>query len=73
MKVTNQCPKCGSDDILRIEGYTGSYGAGNNVRTGLSIFSAVNVHRYLCCNCGFSEEWIDQEDIHIVEEYYRRH
>ena len=72
MKDTNQCPKCGSNHILRIEGYTGAYGAGNNVRTGLSIFNSVNVHRYLCCDCGFSEEWIDKEDIPIVEEFYRK-
>lgn len=72
MKRSNQCPKCGSNNILRIEGYIGAYGAGNNVRIGLSIFNAVNVHRYLCCNCGFSEEWIDEEDIRLVEEFYKR-
>ncbi len=72
MKVTNTCPKCNSNNILRIEGYTGAYGAGNNLRTGSSIFDAVNVHRYLCCDCGFSEEWIDCEDIPTVEEVYRK-
>ena len=63
MKNTRLCPKCHSDNIIRIDGYTGSYGAGNNILTGATIFSAVNVNRYICCDCGFTEEWIDMEDI----------
>lgn len=63
MKNSKICPKCSSSDIIRIPGKAGAYGAGNNIQTGLSNFSAVLVHRYVCCNCGFSEEWIDKEDI----------
>jgi len=58
------CPKCNSGDILRIPGERGAYGAGNNIMTGMTVFSAVKVTRYLCCECGYSEEWIDnKEDI----------
>lgn len=63
MKSKKICPKCHSSNIVRIDGYSGAYGAGNNVQVGISIFSAVNVNRYICCNCGFTEEWIDKEDI----------
>ncbi len=63
MKHTGNCPKCHSDYIIRIDGYTGAYGTGNNIITGNTIFSAVNVNRYVCCDCGFTEEWIDNEDI----------
>ena len=63
MKLTNTCPKCGSSDIVRFDGYTGAYGTGNNIMTGATIFSTVNVNRYVCCSCGYSEEWIDTEDI----------
>lgn len=63
MKNTNRCPKCSSSDIVRFDGYAGAYGAGNNVMTGHSIFSAVNVNRYVCCRCGYTEEWIDIEDL----------
>lgn len=63
MKDKKICPKCQSSSIVRIDGYSGAYGAGNNVPVGISIFSAVNVNRYICCNCGFTEEWIDKEDI----------
>ena len=67
MKQTRICPKCQSSNIVRIDGYTGSYGTGNNVMTGNTIFSTVDVNRYVCCDCGFTEEWIDREDIEKVK------
>lgn len=67
MKRTNLCPKCNSSDIVRIEGYAGAYGSGNNVALGMSVFSCVPVHRYVCCRCGFTEEWIDTGDLPKVK------
>ena len=66
MKNTKICPKCKSDDIIRIDGNAGAYGVGNNIMVGNTIFSAVNVNRYICCSCGYSEEWIDKQDIKKV-------
>lgn len=63
MKNTKICPKCNSRDIVRVDGYAGAYGSGNNIMVGMTIFSAVKVNRYVCCSCGFTEEWIDREDI----------
>lgn len=63
MKNTRICPKCNSSNIIRIDGYAGAYGSGNNIMVGATIFSAVNVNRYVCCNCGFTEEWIDRADL----------
>jgi ribosomal protein S27AE len=68
MKNTKQCPKCGSGDIVRFDGYTGAYGTGNNVMVGSTIFSGVNVNRYVCLACGYTEEWIDKEDLSRVGE-----
>ena len=67
MKNTNKCPKCGSSDIVRFDGYAGAHGAGNNIMVGMTVFSAVNVNRYICCSCGYTEEWIDKEDIEKVK------
>ena len=67
MKNTNTCPKCGKHDIVRFDGYTGSYGSGNNIMTGSPVFSAVNVNRYICLDCGFTEEWIDTCDLDKIE------
>lgn len=63
MKNTGICPKCQSNDIVRFDGETGAYGAGNNITLGRTIFSAIPVNRYICCSCGFTEEWIDKGDI----------
>lgn len=63
MKSTGRCPKCGNDDIIIIDGYCGVHGSGNNIIIGMSYFSAVPVDRYICASCGFSEEWIREEDI----------
>lgn len=68
MKNTRICPKCNSSDILRFDGYSGPYGSGNYVMTGNTIFSAVNVNRYICCACGYTEEWIDKEDIEKIKK-----
>lgn len=67
MKNTKTCPKCGSTDTIRFDGYSGPYGSGNNLMVGNTIFSAINVNRYICCTCGFTEEWIDREDIEKVK------
>lgn len=67
MKRTKLCPKCGSSDIVRFDGYASAHGAGNNIMVGSTIFSAVNVNRYVCCTCGYSEEWIDKGDLHRVK------
>ncbi|MBP5225133.1 MAG: hypothetical protein J6Z38_06085 [Lachnospiraceae bacterium] len=73
MKHMKMCPKCGSNDILTVDGYCGAYGVGNNIMVGLTIFSAVPVDRYVCCSCGYSEEWIRREDIEKVKDYRRAH
>ncbi len=72
MKNTHTCPKCKSGDIVRVEGSTGSTGSGNHIQVDWSIFSAIPVHRYVCCSCGFSEEWIDQEDVRKLKEKFKK-
>ena len=73
MKNTKTCPKCGGSDIVIIDGYVGSYGSGNNIMTGATVFSAVKVDRYICCSCGFTEEWINTEDIEKVKKSKKAH
>ncbi|MBR4887886.1 MAG: hypothetical protein IKU17_01950 [Clostridia bacterium] len=66
MKNTKLCPKCRSSEIVRIDGNAGPYGSGNNIPLGATIFSVVKVHRYICCRCGYTEEWIDRQDIEKI-------
>ena len=70
MKNEKICPKCNSIDIIRVPGKAGAYGSGNNIGVGLTVLSAVLVHRYVCCTCGYSEEWIDKEDLRKLKEKY---
>ena len=70
MKNTGICPKCNDNDILKVPGKSGAYGSGNNIQVGLTIFSAVLVDRYVCCSCGYSEEWINKEDIETLKDRF---
>lgn len=72
MKQSGICPKCAGMDILLIPGRVGAYGAGNNIPVGWTNLSSVKVNRYLCCSCGYSEEWIDKEDIPTLVAKYKK-
>ncbi len=71
MKNKRICPKCNNSDILVVPGTSEAYGVGNNIRVGATIFSSVMVDRYVCCACGYSEEWIDREDIAKLKKKYQ--
>lgn len=65
MKITKICPKCNSNEIVAIsnDGHPDAL-YGNNIQTGKTVlFGTIYIKRYICCGCGFSEEWIDQSDI----------
>lgn len=73
MKNTGACPKCGSRDVFVVDGHAGAYGVGNNIPDGLTVFSCIPVDRYVCGQCGFSEEWLRQEDIERARHAKRAH
>ena len=70
MKNNKVCPKCGNTDILLVPGSAGAYASGNNIQVGWTILSSVLVNRYVCCGCGFSEEWIDVKDIEKLKKAF---
>ena len=65
------CPKCGSSDIIKVPGHAGAYGSGNNIMVGMTIKSAVPVDRYLCTSCGYSEEWVDTDNIDKIKKKFK--
>ena len=70
MKNTGTCPKCKGKSLIFIPGAAGVYGAGNNIMTGKTILSAVPVNRYVCQTCGYSEEWVDLENLpKLIKRY----
>lgn len=58
MKRSRKCPKCSSMEIVRVAGGYGS--RENNIVLGL--FGSVPIARYICTNCGFTEEWVDSQE-----------
>jgi ribosomal protein S27AE len=72
MKTTGKCAKCGSAEVLRIPGQVGAFGTGNNIPIGKTLFSSVKVTRFLCGQCGYSEEWVESaDDLQKLREKYR--
>jgi hypothetical protein len=59
MKSRGQCIKCNSDEVVVVPGRAGNVYDQNCIGTG--FFSSVEISRYLCCNCGYSEEWVEDK------------
>jgi ribosomal protein S27AE len=60
MKNTKKCPKCGSVNIVRIPENPNRYASGNNIYTStLTLIGKIPVIRYVCCDCGYVENWIE--------------
>jgi Zn ribbon nucleic-acid-binding protein len=72
MKHNGVCPKCNGTDILLIPGKAGAYGVGNNIPVGATVFSYALVNRYLCCSCGYSEEWVDKDEMDKLKKKYQK-
>lgn len=63
MKYAKKCPKCGSGDLIRVtnDGFPDSSSKG--IMTGITILSNIPVERYICCGCGYTEEWLSHSSI----------
>lgn len=70
MKDAGTCSKCGGP-VLRIPGVVVPKGVGNSINVGRTVFSAIEVTRYGCTECGYLEEWIDSpEDLAAIVRRY---
>lgn len=68
MKRTKICPKCSSHEILRVKDTAGEY---TNALI-IGFFSTVYVPRYVCCDCGYVEEWVDTSDLDTLKEKLKK-
>lgn len=60
MKHSGVCPKCGAQDVVRVPD-NGRYASGNNIyTTRATLFGKIPVIRYVCCQCGYVENWVEQ-------------
>ncbi|HNX16604.1 MAG TPA: hypothetical protein PKO28_04525 [Bacilli bacterium] len=67
MKNTKVCPKCHSENIVRYDEFFGQSASNQGTFLRTSMFSGVNLRIYVCCNCGYSEIWVDEEDLEKVK------
>ena len=67
MKKSRCCPKCHSENIVRVPDHPARHASGNNIyTTSMTLFGKIPVIRYVCCNCGYVENWV--ENPHELDE-----
>jgi len=60
MRQTGRCPKCGSGNIVRVPDNPSRHASGNNIyTTTMTLMGKIPVIRYVCCNCGYVENWVE--------------
>ncbi|MDO4276461.1 MAG: hypothetical protein Q4D16_22585 [Eubacteriales bacterium] len=63
MKNTRICCKCGSSDIIRIPDNPSRHASGNNIYTStFTLMKKIPVIRYVCCSCGYVENWVENKN-----------
>lgn len=63
MKNSKICPKCGSTNIVRVPDNQNRHASGNNIYlTTLTLMGKVPVIRYVCCDCGYVENWVETRE-----------
>ena len=59
MKNTKRCPICGSTDVIRVPDNAHRYLANSICITKFAWVKRVPVARYVCCACGYVENWVE--------------
>lgn len=66
MKNSIKCPKCQSEQVVKINP-NDSMG----IRISTGAMSMAKIAHYVCCNCGYLEEWIDSPvDLDKIKKKY---
>ena len=61
MKTTHICPKCHSQNIVRVPDNHYRHASGNNIYTTThTLIGKIPVIRYVCCDCGYVENWVEK-------------
>lgn len=56
-KVLSEVP---FENIVRVPDNPARYASGNNIyTTNITLFGKIPVIRYVCCNCGYVENWVE--------------
>ena len=62
MKNTKHCPKCNSQNIVRVPDNPNRHASGNNIYTGaFTLIKKIPVIRYVYFDCGYVENWVETQ------------
>lgn len=61
MKETRRCPKCGSQNIAWVPDNAHRYLANSIPITNMAWVKRIPVVRYVCCDCGYVENWVENQ------------
>ena len=72
MKNGNVCPKCGSRHIVRVPDDPRRHASGNNIyTTQATLLGKIPVIRYVCCGCGYTENWVENRlDLKTIQKTF---
>ena len=62
MKNSRCCPKCRSRNIVRVPNDAHRYLSNSIYITKLVTVERVAVVRYVCCDCGYIEDWVENSN-----------
>lgn len=69
MKNRGVCRKCKSRDIIRVDSSEGGSGV---IFLSYGGLESIALTRFLCGSCGFTEEWLDNEEwLEKVKKRYK--
>lgn len=70
MKHSGKCPKCAGNKIIKVEKEAFRYRYAPQIPMGITIFSAIPIPYYVCFTCGYSETWIDEDELERLHKKY---
>lgn len=72
IKNTGTCPKCGGRTIVRVPDNPRRHASGNNIyTTQATLLGKIPVIRYVCCDCGYVENWVEgKEKLRRLQEIF---
>lgn len=62
MRRTGCCPKCGSQRVARVPDNAHRYLANSICITKFATVRRIPVARYVCCACGYVEDWVEERE-----------
>lgn len=65
MRDSKVCKKCNSKDIVKADYRPGGRNEKYNIVVNMGL-NSVDIDTYLCCNCGYVENWVPSEEVSFI-------